>query len=45
MGQPSQAIVQYWFDVMWKHGAIQKTIAQEKAKNTPTSSKAHKGKS
>lgn len=30
--QPPQATVQYWFDVMWKHGAIQKTIEQEKAK-------------
>lgn len=45
MGQPSQETVQYWFDFMWKRGAIQKTIEQEKAKNTPTSSKAHKGKS
>lgn len=45
MGQPSQATVQYWFDFMGKRGAIQKTIEQEKAKNTPTSSKAHKGKS
>lgn len=30
--QPSQATVQYWFDFMWKRGAIQKMIKEEKAK-------------
>lgn len=45
MHQPSQATVQYWFEFMWERGAIQKMIAREKAKNTPTSSKAHKGNS
>lgn len=34
MGQPSQETVQYWFDFMWKRGAIQKTIKEEKKKST-----------
>lgn len=32
MHQPSQATIQYWFDFMWKRGAIQKMIEEEKKK-------------
>ena len=30
--QPSAELCQYWFEFMWKHGAIQKTYEQEKEK-------------